>query len=940
MLAARTFRFTLVSIWTTAAIALLPAAKAWPQSSTNMRILGPSSAQAGQTITMTVGTWVTQSGPQVTSPCLLTFTTQDQQTPALTEVQSFPPLQWRIVLPPLLPPGTYTVACSSKGASSNSITMTISAPSPSTGSSPVTSAVPSYSPDLCPGVSMFVSSPELAAELYNQDISNNAPPLDGQATNAAFFANPPLNWNQAVVPGCPQNLSIPLQGAIGLTVGGQSTPLLSIQGAIPVTTTQVNLEIPLYFDTTMGQTGPTGEGNLTAWTPDFFNYAHFEVEVDALTSDSGGNLNWQTLTQSAVDIVGNNWPAGEPLPSTASSDTVVTESQGPPYTDQLTIPVTLTQPTTTLRVGVWIKVMSSENEVVGQPWCCANGPSGWEIGQTAQLGTAPQPSGAGVQAGAASAETHTWLFSPAFQLYLLPSSLAGAPVIPYAIAYMPPGNQSTESVQNVSGTAQAVTYSLTNQQSTQDANTNAAQFTYDPSGAVKFAGIPLGKMGIGVGTGTTSSTMDNSSSSTSQTQVLTATTSLQSGVGTSAKTELCFGAGGSVSSSTACQPAGSDNITFWEEPFWNDTMIVLIQPIAGVWNYQGFEAAQIVGYTPPSQNWTDVISMYQLFEGAYGNYFNYPLLDGFGLCVGSSGWEPAPFCNTVYLTPQVCAGLFSLDPFAAALWQGATPDPGRATRIGQINTGTVSGARTFPIGYSSIKAIASGNGGGQGNSTCNASGNSNQLIGHWIPFLSGSLTNTNTVTNCTNVNYVQSVLDTNSQGITVSGSVSDTGSLVGQQIQVYLDTWFGGIMFQDPNEPGTQTVNDYRTEWQEGKVLRPPEAIWTVLGQTGGSQGSHCPVTNETPAVASVAPNEGPARGNFAVMVRGTGFCGASSITVGGAKAESFTILSDSEARAVLPALPTTATIPASGYSVDVAVCKPSGCSPQYVPGNFRYMPK
>jgi hypothetical protein len=180
-------------------------------------------------------------------------------------------------------------------------------------------------------------------------------------------------------------------------------------------------------------------------------------------------------------------------------------------------------------------------------------------------------------------------------------------------------------------------------------------------------------------------------------------------------------------------------------------------------------------------------------------------------------------------------------------------------------------------------------------------------------------------------------------------------------VNVYQDNIFGSLMFQDPNAPGIPSpyaltsnsspspssdfVNALKQKLplilQAAAVGRKPCSPWPSCTYPGQSGNTACSGASKTaPTVTSVSPNVGPAKGGFIVLLKGTGFCGATSVTAGGWKATSFTVVSDTEVRAVLPGLPSTTKIPASGYSVDVAVCTAAGCSPQYVPGNFNYLPQ
>jgi hypothetical protein len=93
------------------------------------------------------------------------------------------------------------------------------------------------------------------------------------------------------------------------------------------------------------------------------------------------------------------------------------------------------------------------------------------------------------------------------------------------------------------------------------------------------------------------------------------------------------------------------------------------------------------------------------------------------------------------------------------------------------------------------------------------------------------------------------------------------------------------------------------------------------------------------PGVSRVYPSTGPETGGVHVRIIGSGFTGATRVTFGGADALEFHVRSDSVVDAILPPLGNgQVSIPPGGYEVDAAVCTAAGCSPQYIPGNFRYL--
>jgi hypothetical protein len=83
------------------------------------------------------------------------------------------------------------------------------------------------------------------------------------------------------------------------------------------------------------------------------------------------------------------------------------------------------------------------------------------------------------------------------------------------------------------------------------------------------------------------------------------------------------------------------------------------------------------------------------------------------------------------------------------------------------------------------------------------------------------------------------------------------------------------------------------------------------------------------PYVAGVEPSEGPTAGGTAVTVRGAGFTGANGVLFGSTPSTNFTVVSDSEIRAVTPAADKAQTVP-------VSVTFPSGTTSASMAG-FTY---
>lgn len=86
------------------------------------------------------------------------------------------------------------------------------------------------------------------------------------------------------------------------------------------------------------------------------------------------------------------------------------------------------------------------------------------------------------------------------------------------------------------------------------------------------------------------------------------------------------------------------------------------------------------------------------------------------------------------------------------------------------------------------------------------------------------------------------------------------------------------------------------------------------------------------PIVTAIAPSAGAKAGGTTVTITGRNFSDAYSVTFGGVKADSFTVLSDTSIRAVSPA-------GSAGSAVDIQVSSPGGSSKVVAGGRFTYGP-
>jgi hypothetical protein len=144
-----------------------------------------------------------------------------------------------------------------------------------------------------------------------------------------------------------------------------------------------------------------------------------------------------------------------------------------------------------------------------------------------------------------------------------------------------------------------------------------------------------------------------------------------------------------------------------------------------------------------------------------------------------------------------------------------------------------------------------------------------------------------------------------------TGATSVTfGGLLGKNVVVVNDTTI--TVTTPPNTTGAHNVQVTTPIGQSPKV---PADLFTYTGP---------------PAVTAVSPNSGPLAGGTNVTITGTGFTGATAVTVGGLPAKNVVVVSDSTV---------TATLPADTAGLhNVQVTTPLGSSAKVAADGFTYL--
>jgi hypothetical protein len=173
---------------------------------------------------------------------------------------------------------------------------------------------------------------------------------------------------------------------------------------------------------------------------------------------------------------------------------------------------------------------------------------------------------------------------------------------------------------------------------------------------------------------------------------------------------------------------------------------------------------------------------------------------------------------------------------------------------------------------------------------------------------------------------------------TVTGVNPTGGPTTGGNLVTITGTGFGtsgspavtSISFGGTNAPTFSVTNDTTLT-----VLAPAHAAGSadVLVTTANGTSTNTIADNYVygvaPTITSVAPGAGTTAGGTTLIITGTGFSGATAVTIGGTAATTYIINSDTQITATTPAH-------AAG-TVDVVVTTPGGASANTTGDNFVY---
>jgi hypothetical protein len=290
-----------------------------------------------------------------------------------------------------------------------------------------------------------------------------------------------------------------------------------------------------------------------------------------------------------------------------------------------------------------------------------------------------------------------WVFSQPFTVQIQPMFLVQYHTLPVFILYQPPGDQSSSSFEMLSTYTQqytsGTTVSLTD--STEFDQKTTTDTTFGEKASDPYASVN--------GTFTVDNSFDANVKQSMGASYGNSTGALISSTFSQTYTTPKL--------TTSATPATA--VTFYEQPFWSDTVYFLLNPQFAIWEYPN-ASGTVSAFSQPlgaATIWPE--SVQQLSK-----------------CAGSSKYvtEPAQPINLTYgldvngtsqtfqftLSGSDCVNLLQLDPFWVALTQAATPPMGLP--IEANNSLTLS---TNSAAYNQTQ-VSSSTTGTQGSQTFNA----------------------------------------------------------------------------------------------------------------------------------------------------------------------------------------------------------------------------
>ncbi|SMG49020.1 S-layer homology domain-containing protein [Paraburkholderia susongensis] len=446
---------------------------------------------------------------------------------------------------------------------------------------------------------------------------------------------------------------------------------------------------------------------------------------------------------------------------------------------------------------------------------------------------------------------------------VVPIAFMQAKLIPLGIVYAPPGDMS--SVTFTTNDNYNVNYVVgqSNSQTNKDTGTNAGSWNVSMTEGYDQAS---NKATVTWGDGESWDTSVSQGFGVQTNQ--NATTQYGQGIG------LTYGIGGNVgttpgnglvcATSTNCATTALAPGWFESQPFWNDEFVLLIHPQYALYVIgKGTNRTALYGSVAATASPT-VLDLYKcatgaLTEGLSSCVFGY---SGFGITnINQAQYKSAT--GKVTLTVDEAKRLLQLDPFYAALSQGATLDATRAAPIKTVSYGSFAGTTSqYPVvvTYNNNQVTTTTSGGQTSytasvtntqTSTTSLSG-SGQVSYYVTLGLTGTESTVQTGTSefDTQVAYSNSTAVSDQLVTTASVTLNDVDNQTQgpsgvackachnplpskPTVNVFLDKMFGGFMFQDASSVSSNKFSaaqataalklldlDAMTQTQEARIQR------------------------------------------------------------------------------------------------------------------------
>jgi hypothetical protein len=601
-----------------------------------------------------------------------------------------------------------------------------------------------------------------------------------------------------------------------------TSPLL----ATHVKSASVILQLPISFTATGNQvTGPNYSCNGPVCVPSFQSdgsTGEFSARPEVCLPEHN---NGTTLTQvkdihnnaikcsTANGVIGNSgywydlekpWSSVVYLTGAGPAQAAWNQTQppNPVYKGTLSMPFDLPVPVNSIRVEVKLGLKdqpSTSSPYIQTHWGLVNGTNS---------------SGAATETPAGGPENVVTRFAIQLpNITVLPAAFITMKVLPYTIVYRPPGNMSTATFVTTNsygtslttGTNTAIdntTEFMQSQGIKNDLSVSALIATVAEEGgessSVKTATDINGTIGTGLVT---------SNSHAVQTSWSVGEASVDPNIFPASPYVLpntCTKMNYSPTQCSTTYPAE----TYLQEPFWQDKIILLLNPTAEVWNFNGGTSMQLLGAVD-----TFSITVYDLYT-----------------CATNSSANAWKLPNGTYLTPKECEDLLALDPFYV---EGQEYDPSQTNRgvpAGETNYGADPLSDTSAPGSVALQNVITTTTTQTTIAAASYQSTVTSVVGFsWSSGLTlaakysayglnvgisdgttvtGGYQNTNGTQ--MKVSYTASTTATNTSTTTITGTLSDnhdfytpachadSGNCYVPEVNIYLDELFGSYMFSDP----------------------------------------------------------------------------------------------------------------------------------------------